>query len=245
MNLTIALLNPLAASGKTTLAINLAFSFALLEKRTLYVDCTSSGVGSQMLMGEGISPSCGVADVVSGCVSPRGAIVSGLTAYLDVIPASAGEKEAEAFLVFNPEKERVLNLSLRKPGRGYDIVIIDTPSGNGFFVKSALIASDLALVPLHPGWNGNSQLKEAGYCVEEVLKCVNPGLKGVGLVYMGPSAPALDETRMQFVGRLPDCDTIRKGMAIGTPAALVDVMSPGAQAFLDLAREMLEAETDP
>jgi chromosome partitioning protein len=194
-----------------------------------------------MLMGKGVSPSFGVADVLSGFVSPRGAIVSGLTPRLDVLPASASEKETESFLALNPEKERVLALSLRKPGKGYDFMIIDTPAGNGFFAKSALAAADMALIPLHPGWNENSQLKEAGHCVEEVLKCLNPGLKGMGLVYMGSSNWASDETCMQFVGRLPECDAIRKGMATGIPAALVDVMSPGAQAFLDLARELIEA----
>ena len=245
MTYTIALLNTRSASGKTTLAVNLAFSFALLEKRTLYVDCTSSGAGSRMLMGEGVAPSSGVVDVMSGLMSARGAIVRGLTPWLDVISASAGEKEADQLLAFNPEKEKVLALSLRKAGEGYDIVIFDTPSGEGLFMKSALTASDLALVPLHPSWNVNSQLKEAGHCVEEVLKCLNPDLQGMGLIYMGPSDPAPNEADMQFVGRLPDCDAIRKGMATGTPVALVDVMSSGAQAFLDLVREMMAAGTDP
>jgi len=243
MHHTIALLNPLGASGKTTLAVNLAFSFALLEIRTLYVDCTSSGAGSRVLMGKHKKIAWGVADVLSGLVGLRGATVPGCTPYLDVIPALSGEKEAEKFLAFNPEKEKVLGLSLRKPGEGYGRVIIDTPSGNGFFVKSALAASNMALVPLHPGWDRNSQLKEAGHCVDEVLKYLNPDLKGLGFVYMGPSDPVPDEAGMQFVGRLPDCNAIRKGMATGTPAALVDVMSPGAQACLDLAREMTEAAT--
>jgi len=245
MTYTIALLNPRSASGKTTLAINLAFSFALLEMRTLFVDCTSSGAGSRMLTGGTPGSASGVSDVMSGLVSARGAIVPGPTPWLDVIPASGGEREAEDFLAFNPEKEKVLALSLRKTGEGYDIVIVDTPSGNGFFVKSALTAADLALVPLHPSWDGNSQLKEAGLCVEEVLTSLNPDLNGMGLIYMGPSDPAPDEDGMQFVGRLPDCDAIRKGMATGIPAALVDVMSPGAQAFLDLVREMKAAGTDP
>jgi chromosome partitioning protein len=242
---TIALLNTRSATGKTTLAVNLAFSFALLEKRTLYVDCTSSGVGSRMLTGDRVGHSSGVVDVMSGLVGARGAIVRGLTPWLDVMPTSAGEKEAEQFLAFNPEKEKVLALSLRKIGEGYDIVIFDTPSGEGLFVKSALTASDLALVPLHPSWDVNSQLKEAGHCVEEVLKSLNPDLQGMGLIYMGPSDPAPNEAGIQFVCRLPDCDAIRKGMATGTPVALVDVMSLGAQAFLDLVREMMAAGTDP
>jgi len=89
----------------------------------------------------------------------------------------------------------------------------------------------MALVPIHSGWDKNSQLKEAGHCVEEVLKCLNPNLKGLGVVYMETADPVLYETGMQFVGRLPDCDAIRKGMATGIPVALVDVMSPGAQAL--------------
>lgn len=242
---TIALLNPLGASGKTTLAVNLAFSYALLEMRTLFVDCTSSGAGSRMMMEEEQRPVWGVADVISGIVGLRGAVVPGRTPYLDVLPALSGEKEAEKWLALNPEKEKVLALSLRKPGEGYDRVIIDTPSGNGFYVKSALAASDLALVPLYPGWDQNSQLKEAQDCVDEVLKCLNPDLKGLGFVSMGPSDPVPGDAGRQFVGRLPDCDAVRKGMATDTPVALVDVMSPGAQAFLDLAREMREAATVP
>lgn len=245
MNLTLSLLNPLAASGKTTLAVNLAFSFALLEKRTLFVDCTSSGAGSRMLTEPGACASRGVGDVVSGLVGARGAIVPGLIPDLEVMPASTGEKEVEDFLAFNPEKEKVLALSLRKPGEAYDVVIIDTASGGGFFSKSALAASDLALVPLHPGRDGNSQLKEVAYCVEEELKCFHPPLTGTGLVYWGPSDLALDDAGMRFVGRLPECDAIRTGMAMGTPAAMVDVMSPGAQAFLALALEMPGAVMDP
>lgn len=239
MTHTIALLNPRSASGKTTLAVNLAFSFALLELRTLYVDCTSLGVGSRMLMGSGMTPSVGVGDVMNGFVSTRGAIVAGRVAWLDVIPALTGEKEVASFLAFNPEKEKILALSLRKPREAYDVVIIDTPSGEGLFVKSALTASDSVLVPLHPAWDGNSQLKGAGHCVDEVRKSLNPDLKGMGLIYMGPSDPVPEEAGVQCVGRLPECDAIRRGMATGTPVALVDVMSPGAQAFLALAREMM------
>ena len=245
MTYTLALLNPRSASGKTTLAVNLAFSMALLEKKTLYVDCTSSGAGSSLLVRGKGRVTYGVVDVLSGLVSPRGAIVPGRTPYLDVLAASDGEREAKEFLALNPEKERVLALSLRSFSAGYDAVIIDTPSGDGLFVKSALAASTLALVPLHPSWNVHSQLKEAKGCVEEIVKHLNPALKGIGLIYMGHQDLALNDSGMYFVGRLPDCDVIRKGMATGTPAALVDVMSPGAQAFLELAREMVDTRADP
>ncbi|MCG8471967.1 MAG: ParA family protein [Desulfobacterales bacterium] len=234
----IALLNPRSATGKTTLAVNLAISFSLLEKKTLYVDCTSTGVGTRMVMDSNRSVSFGVAEVVSGMVGVKGALVAGKNRWIDLIPASAGEGETETLLAQNPDKERALFFSLRPLFQAYDQVVVDTPSGMGFFVRSALALATEVLIPLHPGWNVISQLKVAQECADDIRKEHNPALKMGGVVYMGEFNRILP-TDIPCTGKLPHCDTLQKGMATGEPAAFLDIFSGGAQACLDLARSMV------
>ena len=235
MSRTIALLNPGSASGKTTLAVNLATSLSLLEKRTLFIDCTSTGAGSRILMDEE-SSDFGVSDVMSGLVGARGAVVPGKNNWLDVMPASQGESDVETLLAHNPEKEKALSLSLRPLMPSYEFLIIDTPSGDGLFVQSALAASDGALVPIHPGWDVASQLKSATACADSVITGGHPRLKIMGLVCMGPA----DESELSFMATLPRCDAIQKGMTAGEAAAYVDVFSQGARACLELAMALVE-----
>jgi chromosome partitioning protein len=250
-----AVANQKGGVGKTTTAINLAASLAMAEQRVLLVDMDpqanlTSGVG------------------LKGRAAPAGTIYQALTADVDdpsgflletgvqklfLIPADRNLTGAEIDLVTIPHREGRLRACLDRLRGDFDYIFIDKPPSLGLLTLNALVAADAVLIPLNCEYFALEGLADLVATLRRVRAAFNPALDIAGvLMTMYDERTNLGQQvsrdiRAFFQERVYDTvipRNIRLGEAPshGIPAILYDVKSRGAEAYLALAREMLERD---
>ena len=140
--------------GKTTTAINLAALLAHAGRRVLAVDVDPQFALTRRLGIEQDSLDSTVVDVLAGWVDVGEAIVSGVYG-LDVLPARRELAGVELALAGELSRETVLREAL--DGRGYEAVVIDTPSNLGLLTVNALVAADAVVAPVAADDEGAAQ----------------------------------------------------------------------------------------
>jgi chromosome partitioning protein len=250
-----AVANQKGGVGKTTTAINLAASLAMAEQRVLLVDMDpqanlTSGVG------------------LKGRAAPAGTIYQALTSDVDdvsrfllqtsvqklsLIPADRNLTGAEIDLVTIPHREGRLRACLDRLRGDFDYIFIDTPPSLGLLTLNALVAADAVLIPINCEYFALEGLADLVATLRRVRAAFNPALDIAGvLMTMYDERTNLGQQvsrdiRAFFQERVYDTvipRNIRLGEAPshGIPAILYDVKSRGAEAYLALAREMLERD---
>jgi chromosome partitioning protein len=241
--------------GKTTTTINLAASLALADRNVLLVDVDpqgnlTSGVGQK------------------GQASPAGTIYNALTSleptidarpfiiatninHLQLIPADRNLTGAEIEMVTLIGREERLRAFLSPLRAHYDYIFIDCPPSLGLLTLNALVAADAVLIPLHCEYFALEGLADLVGTLRRVRAALNPALdiEGVLLTMFDERTnlgqQVATDVRTFFkekVFRTVIPRNVRLGEAPshGMPVILYDIKSRGAEAYLALAREMLE-----
>ena len=179
--LTIA--NQKGGTGKSTTAVNLATSFALMEKNTLLVDCDPQGCST---MWSGINShdfNYDISSVLSGRAHFKDAVVTTQIKCLDVMPANFDLFQASLKLAKNPGNEKLLRLFLKDVEDEYDYIIIDSPSSYSFLNVAAMTASDWLVISMSVHHNS----VEDFHCLLRMVKYIqethNVPLKIAGLLF--------------------------------------------------------------
>ena len=241
--------------GKTTTTINLAASLAMADRRVLLVDVDpqgnlTSGVGQKGVA----STSQTIYNALTTAEATRDArpfVIPTAIDRLKLIPADRHLTGAEIEMVALDAREERLRELLRSIRDDYDYIFIDCPPSLGLLTLNALVAADAVLIPLHCEYFALEGLAELVSTMRRVRASLNPELDIEGVLLtmfdertnLGQQVAA--DVRQFFkekVFRTVIPRNVRLGEAPshGMPVILYDVKSRGAEAYLALAREVLE-----
>ena len=248
----LAIANQKGGVGKTTTAVNLAASLAVAEQRTLLIDADPQGNATS---GCGISRddfTMDCYDVLIGGASVDQALIRNVQfRHLDVLPTTPELSGAEVELVDAENRGTRMRDALAPIRDRYDFILIDCPPSLGLITLNMLTAADAILIPLQCEYYALEGLSQLLGTVQRVQESLNPELE-VDSVLLTMYDARLNLSRQVaadarahfgdtvFTTVIPRNIRLAEAPSFGKPIVVYDVSSVGAQAYMAVARELID-----
>jgi chromosome partitioning protein len=246
----ITIANQKGGVAKTITSVNLATGIAIAGKKVLLIDLDPQGNATTCMGIDRWSLEKSIYNVLVEDLGVKDAIMSTSVNGLDIIPANIHLSGAEIELANRFRRENILKKKLEKVTE-YDFVIIDTPPSLGLLTVNALVAANTILVPIQTEYfamEGMSNLLQVvDICREEMLDN-NLHIRFLLTMYDGRtnmSKEVVKQVRDHF-GKdvfevvIPRSVKLSEAPSHGLPIFLYDPESPGAVAYFNLVKEVLQ-----
>ncbi len=251
MGKIISIANQKGGVGKTTTAINLAASLAVLEYKTLLIDAdpqanSTSGVGFDP---KNIKTS--IYECIVDEVNPKDIILTTETPNLYLLPAHIDLVGAEIELVKLPNREYMMKNALSKIKEEFDFIIIDCNPSLGLITINSLTASDSVIIPVQCEYFALEGMGKLLNTIKIVQSNLNPNLDIEGIlltmydVRLRLSNQVVEEVKTHFQQMVFDTIIQRntklgEAPSFGKTIIMYDASGKGSVNYLNLAREILQ-----
>jgi chromosome partitioning protein len=249
---TISVVNQKGGVGKTTTVVNLGASLALLGKNTLLIDIDPQ---AHTTIGLGIEKEIIKISIYELLFEEdlkiEDAILGSRIIGLDIIPSTIELAGAEVELVEIENREIRLKKIVEKIKDKYEFILIDCPPSLGILTINALSCCDSVIIPIQCEFYALEGLSQLLNTLELVRKSLNPSLKIEGILLTMFDARTIlsqqvkEEIKRHFEKKvykslIPRSVRVAESPSYGMPLVLYDPNSKAAEAYLSLAKEVIE-----
>jgi len=244
---------PKGGEGKTTTAVNLAASLAAAEKKTLLIDADTLGASGISLGYTADQVKYGLYDVFNYTHSLNRVIYKTELAYLDFIPSNISTVQMEERLFRLSENRTIMRIALHDIEKDYDYVIIDCPPTLRGITTNALCASSSVIIPMRASHFSLDAVMRLMRYLKWIRDVANPKVyvEGILLTMFEPNTKISEITNRELRSRyskflfqivIPKNSTLAEAAFYGRPILLYNINSKGAQAYFELATEIISRE---
>lgn len=245
-----AIANQKGGVGKTTTSINLASSLANIDKRVLLIDLDPQG---NTTMGSGVDKhglDRTIYQILLGEQTVAEVRLSTEPGGYDLLPANQELAGAEVEMVALEQRESRLKQALQAIQADYDFILIDCPPALNLLTLNGLCAAHAVIIPMQCEYYALEGLSDLVNTIKRVRTGFNPAIRIEGLLrtMFDPrnllAQQVSDQLKQHFGDRvyrtiIPRNIRLAEAPGFGLPVLYHDRQSRGAQAYLELAHEIL------